>query len=48
MTFAEFNRHYPSTVDMDVLEVLNSVEANTRLESGRMMKRVVGKDPPQQ
>ena len=48
MTFAEFNRQFPSTVDEDVLEVLNGVEADTRLESGRMMKRVVGNDPPQQ
>ncbi len=46
MTLNEFNRQYPSTIDFEVLEVLNGVDSDTRLESGRLMKRVVGKDPP--
>ncbi len=42
MTLAEFNRRYPSTVDLAELAIVNGVEEDTRLEAGRKMKRIVG------
>jgi len=41
MTLAEFQRRYPSAVDLDELAVLNGVAADARLDAGRQVKRVL-------
>ncbi len=46
MSFNEFLERYPSTVEAQAVAILNEVEATTQLESGRMMKRVVGGELP--
>jgi predicted Zn-dependent protease len=47
MTFAEFTRRFPSTVDADKVAILNGVDQGARLEGGRLMKRVVGGAVPE-
>lgn len=47
MTFAEFTRRFPSTVDDDKVAILNGVDQGARLEGGRLMKRVVGGAVPE-
>lgn len=42
MTLAEFNQRYPSTIPIEQLAIINGVETNTTLESGRTVKRVTG------
>ncbi|HEX2164886.1 MAG TPA: M48 family metalloprotease [Thermoanaerobaculia bacterium] len=42
MTLREFARRYPSTVDLTTLALINQVNADTRLEAGLEVKRVVG------
>jgi predicted Zn-dependent protease len=46
MTLEEFNRRYPSTVDLRELAILNGVDEGTRLEAGRKVKRIVGGELP--
>lgn len=46
MTLEEFNRRYPSTVDLRTLAIINQAEASTRFESGTQVKRVVGGETP--
>ena len=48
MTFADFTRRFPSTVDADRVAILNGVDQGARLEAGRLMKRVVGGDVPEE
>ncbi len=45
MTLTEFDRRYPSTVDLKRLAVLNHVAADEMLERGTKVKRVTGFDP---
>ena len=42
MTLEEFDRRYPSTIDLQALAILNGVEEGARLEAGQRVKRVVG------
>jgi len=43
MTLEEMAERYPSTVDLDTLAVINGLDSpRTRLEDGRVVKRVVG------
>ncbi len=42
MTLDEFNRRYPSSVDLDTLAIINEAERNTRFPAGTEVKRVVG------
>lgn len=45
MTLDEFNRRYPSNVDLDTLAIINDAERNTRFPAGTEVKRVVGGAP---
>jgi predicted Zn-dependent protease len=47
MTLAEFHGRYPSTVELDTLAIVNGVDADDRLEAGRLVKRVVGGKLPE-
>jgi predicted Zn-dependent protease len=47
MTLEEFSRRYPSTVDLSTLALINQAEADTRLEAGVLVKRVVGGELPE-
>mgnify|MGYP003579985823 CR=1 FL=1 len=42
MTLEEFNRRYPSSVDLDTLAIINEADRNTRFPAGTEVKRVVG------
>ena len=42
MTLAEFNRRYPSQVELERVALLNGVDTGTRLPQGTLVKRVVG------
>jgi predicted Zn-dependent protease len=42
MTLAQLAERYPSTVDVETVALLNAVTPDTRLEAGRLVKRVVG------
>ncbi|MEE8526639.1 MAG: M48 family metalloprotease [Thermoanaerobaculia bacterium] len=42
MTLEEFNRRYPSTVDLAELAIVNGVGEGARFEAGRNVKRIVG------
>ncbi len=42
MRFADFLTRYPSSEDAEVVALINGVDTGARLESGRLMKRVVG------
>lgn len=42
MTLREFQRDYPSSIDLKTLAILNQVEPDTRLSQGDLIKRVVG------
>jgi predicted Zn-dependent protease len=42
MTLRDFARRYPSTVDLTTLALINQVDADSRLERGLPVKRVVG------
>ena len=46
MTLEEFNRRYPSTVDLNYLGILNQAQPDTVLEKGALVKRVVGGELP--
>jgi len=41
-TLAEFDKRHPSTIPIERLAVLNHAKPDTRLEPGRLVKRVVG------
>lgn len=45
MGFAEFQRRYPSSEEDAVVARINGVTPDASLESGRLMKRVVGQRP---
>lgn len=45
MSFAEFQRRYPSTADEGEVARINGVRPDAQLEAGRLMKRVVGQRP---
>ena len=45
MTLEEFNRRYPSTVDLQTLAIINQVDGNGRFAAGQEVKRVVGGEP---
>ncbi len=42
MTLQEFNKRYPSTIDIEDLGIINQAQANTRFEAGTKLKQVVG------
>ena len=46
MTIEEFARAYPGPLDAERLALINGVEPGTRLEAGRLVKRVTGSRPP--
>ena len=46
MTLEEFQRRYPSTVDLQTLAILNGVPQGARLEPGQRIKRIVGGELP--
>ena len=46
MTLAEFDRRYPSTVEVSGIAVINGVDEDTMLDKGLMVKRVVGGELP--
>ncbi|PIE91229.1 MAG: peptidase M48 [Acidobacteria bacterium] len=48
MTLQEFNRSYPSTIQLEELAVLNGVDVQSKLDKGTLVKRVTGADPPTQ
>jgi len=47
MSFAEFLRRYPSTVQASEVAILNGVTEDQQLARGRLMKRVVGGKLPE-
>jgi predicted Zn-dependent protease len=46
MSLEEFNRRYPSTVDLQTLAIINQADGNTRFPAGTEVKRVVGGEAP--
>lgn len=42
MTLQEFNRRFPSTVDLETLAIINQAQPDTRFPAGTEVKRVVG------
>jgi predicted Zn-dependent protease len=44
-TLEDFDRRHPSSIDLEQLAVLNHCRPATRLEAGRVVKRVVGFNP---
>jgi predicted Zn-dependent protease len=42
MTLQEFDRRYPSSVDLQTLAIINQAEPSTRFDAGTEVKRVVG------
>jgi predicted Zn-dependent protease len=42
MTLQEFDRRYPSSVDLQTLAIINQAQPTTRFEAGSEVKRVVG------
>lgn len=46
MTLEEFNRRYPSTVDLRTLAIINQADTNTRFSAGTELKRIVGGELP--
>jgi predicted Zn-dependent protease len=46
MNLEEFNRRYPSTVDIQTLAIINQANADTRFPAGTEVKRVVGGEVP--
>ncbi len=42
MTLAEFNRRYPSSIELAKLAIVNGVAEDARLERGTSVKRIVG------
>jgi len=45
MTIEEFNRRYPSDIEIERLAVINSLETGGTLTKGQRAKRVVGFNP---
>ena len=46
MTLAEFDRRYPSSIELGKLAILNGVAEDVRLERGTSLKRIVGGELP--
>jgi predicted Zn-dependent protease len=46
MTIEEFNRRYPSNIDLQTLAIINHVEPGESLRSGQRYKRVTGGELP--
>jgi len=46
MNLEQFNKKYPSSINLDELAVINGVESKTILDKGTKLKRIVGEDPP--
>jgi len=42
MTLQEFDRRYPSSVDLQTVAIINQAQPSTRFEAGTEVKRVVG------
>lgn len=42
MTLQEFERRYPSTVDLQTLAIINQAQTSTRFDAGTELKRVIG------
>ena len=47
MTLDEFQRRYPSTIELEELAIVNGVNAGERLAAGRVMKRIIGGKLPE-
>ncbi|MGD2151879.1 MAG: M48 family metalloprotease [Gemmatimonadales bacterium] len=47
MTLAQFADRYPSTVDIETLELINRVDADETIAAGELVKRVVGGTIPE-
>ena len=45
MTLQEFDRKYPSSVDLQTLAIINQAQPSTRFDAGTPLKRVVGGAP---
>ncbi len=48
MTLAQFAERYPSTVEIEELELINGVEADDTIDAGTLVKRVVGGTIPKE
>lgn len=46
MTLGEFQRRYPSTIDLQTLAIINAVEEGDTLPAGTLVKRIVGGEIP--
>ncbi len=46
MTLAEFNRRYPSSIELSQLAIVNGITEDTRIERGTSLKRIVGGELP--
>jgi predicted Zn-dependent protease len=46
MTMAEFDTRYPSTVELSQIAIINGVDEETTLDTGHLVKRVVGGELP--
>jgi predicted Zn-dependent protease len=42
MTFEEFTKRYPSSISVETLALINKAELDDKLQSGQLMKQVVG------
>jgi hypothetical protein len=47
MTLAQFAERYPSTVEIETLELINGVGADETIATGTLVKRVVGGTIPE-
>ena len=48
MTLAEFDRRYPSSIDLAKLAIVNGVSEDARIERGTSLKQIVGGELPPQ
>lgn len=46
MTLAEFDRRYPSSIELSKLAIVNGIAEDARLERGMSLKRIVGGELP--
>jgi predicted Zn-dependent protease len=47
MTLAEFNRSFPSTIELEQLALINGLQGDAVIEGGTFLKRVVGGELPE-
>jgi hypothetical protein len=46
MTLEEFNKHYPSSVSMSTLAIINRADKGAVLAAGSRVKRITGEKVP--